>query len=107
MILVAGQSSYYGSVPCGGWGLVVGGFVGIALLSLPLLPILVANVPVPESAATPSAGEEFPVSSVVSPDLSREGTFDVDQRCPPCHMILPTGTMWIRRMDCNYMTLIF
>ena len=46
------------------------------LLSLPLLLVPVADVSVPESAATPSMGEQFPVSSVVSPDLSQEGPID-------------------------------
>ena len=44
-------------------------------LSLPLLPIPDDDVPVPDSATTHSMGGQFPVSSVVSPDLSLEGPF--------------------------------
>ena len=59
--------------------LLLGDSSKLPLLSLPLLPIPVADASVPVSAATPSVREQFPVSSVVSPDLSREGPFDVDQ----------------------------
>ena len=51
----------------------------LPLLSLPLLPIPVADVSFPVSAVTRSVGKQFPVSSVVPPDLSREGPFHVDQ----------------------------
>ena len=59
--------------------LLLGDSSDLPLLSLPLLPIPVADVSVPVSAVTPSVGEQFPVSSVVPPDSSREGPFDVDQ----------------------------
>ena len=51
----------------------------LPLLSLPQLPIPVADVSVPVSAVPPSVGEPVLVSLVVSPDLSREGPFDVGQ----------------------------
>ena len=51
----------------------------LPLLSLPLLPIPIADVSVPVSAVTPSVGEPVLVPSVVPPDLSQEGPFDVDQ----------------------------
>ena len=51
----------------------------LPLLSLPLLPIPVADVSGPVSAVTHSVGEPVVVPSVVPPDLSREGPFDVDQ----------------------------
>ena len=59
--------------------LLLGDSSELPLLSMPLLPIPVADVSVPESVATPSAGEPFLVSSVVSPDLSQEGPFDAGQ----------------------------
>ena len=51
----------------------------LPLLSLPLLPIPVADVSGPVSVVTPSVGEPVLVPSVVPPDLSQEGPFDVDQ----------------------------
>ena len=51
----------------------------LPLLSLLLLPIPVADVSVPVSAVTHSVWEPVLVPSVVPPDLSREGSFDVDQ----------------------------
>ena len=59
--------------------LLLGDSSDLPLLSLPLLPIPVADVSVPVLAVTPSVGEQVPVSSVEPPDLSREGPFDVDQ----------------------------
>ena len=59
--------------------LLLGDSSDLPLLSLPMLPIPVADFSVPVSAVTPSVGEPFPVSSVVPPDLSQEGPFDVDQ----------------------------
>ena len=59
--------------------LLLGDSSDLPLLSLPMLPIPVADVSVPVSAVTPSVGEPFPVSSVVPPDLSQEVPFDVDQ----------------------------
>ena len=58
--------------------LLLGDSSELPLLSVLLLQIPVADVSVPESVATPSVGE-FPVSSVVSSDLSREGPFDAGQ----------------------------
>ena len=49
-----------------------------SLLSLPLLPVPVADVSGPVSVVTPSVGEPVLVPSVVPPDLSQEGPFDVD-----------------------------
>ena len=46
---------------------------------MPLLPTPDDDVTTPESDATRSMGGQFPVSSVVSPDLSREGPFDAGQ----------------------------
>ena len=57
--------------------LLLGDSSELPLLSLPLLPIPVADVSVLVLASTPSVGEQFPASSVASPDLSREGPFDV------------------------------
>ena len=51
----------------------------LPLLSLLLLPIPVADVSGPVSAVTPSVGEPVLLPSVVLPDLSQEGPFDVDQ----------------------------
>ena len=65
--------------------LLLGDSSDLPLLSLPLLPILVADVSVPVSAVTPSVGEPILIPSVVPPDLSRGGggggegwAFDVD-----------------------------
>ena len=49
-----------------------------AHLSLPLLPVPVADVSHPVSVGTPSVGELVLVPSVVPPDLSQEGPVDVD-----------------------------
>ena len=49
------------------------------LLSLPLLLVPVGDVSDPVSVGTPSAGEPVLVPSVVPPDLSLEGPFDVVQ----------------------------
>ena len=66
-----GLSGYYGPVQCGGWGPIVGGSVR---LTSPIVacsgrrcfgPVLVR--------------EPVLVPSVVPPDLSQEGPFDVDQ----------------------------
>ena len=59
--------------------LLLGDSSDLPLLSLPLLPIPVADVSGPVSAMTTSVGESVLVPSVVPPDLSREGPFDVDQ----------------------------
>ena len=59
--------------------LLLGDSSELPLLSVQLLPIPVADVSVLESVTTPSVGEQFPVSSVVSPDLSREGPFDASK----------------------------
>ena len=85
-----------------------------------MLPIPVGDVSVPVSAVTPSVGEPFPVSSVVLPDLSREGPFDVDQTASGAGAtprVLERGCQyrmtsydaadWTRRMDYIYMTLNF
>ena len=53
--------------------LLLGDSSDLPLLSLPLLPIPVADVSVPVSAVG-CVGEQVPVSLVVPPDLSREGT---------------------------------
>ena len=70
--------------------LLLGDSSELPLLSLPLLPVPVADVLVPESTTTPSMGERFPVSSVVSPDLSREGPFDAGLTASG-----PLPTSWI------------
>ena len=59
--------------------LLLGDSSDLPLLSLPLLPIPVADVSGPVSAVIPSVGEPVLVPSVVPPDLSWEGPFDVDQ----------------------------
>ena len=56
--------------------LLLGDSSDLPLLSLPLLPIPVADVSGPVSAVTPSVGEPVLVPSVMPP---QEGPFDVDQ----------------------------
>ena len=51
----------------------------LPLLPLPLLPLPADDVPSLEFAVTRSPGGQFPVSTAVSPDLSREGPFDASQ----------------------------
>ena len=51
----------------------------LPLLSVPLLPVPVADVSGPVSVGTHFVGELVLVPSVVLPDLSQEGPFDVDQ----------------------------
>ena len=59
--------------------LLLGYSSGLPLLPLPLLPLPADDVPSPESAATHSTGGQFPASTAMSPDLSREGPFDASQ----------------------------
>ena len=60
-------------------GLLLGDPSDLHLLSLPLLPVPVADISDPVSVGTPSVGEPGLVPLVVPSDLSQEGPFDVDQ----------------------------
>ena len=51
----------------------------LQLLSLPLLPVPVADVSDPVLVGTPSVGEPVLMPAVVPPDLSQEDPFDVDR----------------------------
>ena len=59
--------------------LLLGGPSDLPMLPLPLLPLPADCVPSPESAVTRSLGGQLPLSTAVSPDLSREGPFDANQ----------------------------
>ena len=60
----------------------------LQLLTLPLLPVPVADGSDPVLVGTPSVGEPDLVPAVVPPDLSQEGPFDVD-RTPSGRQTLP------------------
>ena len=51
----------------------------LPMLSLPLLPLPVSSVSSPESVVAHSPVDQFPSSTAASPDLYREGPFDVSQ----------------------------
>ena len=59
--------------------LLLGYTADLPMLSMPLMPLPVANVVVPESSVGSPAGEPVVVPSDGMPDLSREGPFDVHQ----------------------------
>ena len=59
--------------------LLLGDTADLPLLSMPLIPLLVAADVVPESSMGSLAGEPVVVPSDGMPDLSREGPFDVHQ----------------------------
>ena len=59
--------------------LLLGGPSDLQLLSLPLLPVPVADGSDPVLVRTHSVGEPVLAPAVVPPDLSQEGPFDVDQ----------------------------